>query len=929
MNPEQLQRVESLFHAASELPPDLRGAFLKASCGEDEALLLQVTALLAQDVSQSPMDRPLSELARSLLAGCAAPLWASGAMVGPYRIDRRLGEGGMGDVYLARDTRLDRDVAIKIAKQEFSGRFQREARAISALNHPNICTLYDVGPDYLVMEYIEGSPLAGPVPVARSLALASQIAAAVCHAHQHGVIHRDLKPANILVTRAGVKVLDFGLAKFCRAEDDERALDLTQSAVTSPGVIVGTLRYMAPEQLKGNVADARSDIFAFGAILHELLTGHPAFDGESQANLIASILTVEAPPVRNLQPDVPAALDRLIRICLAKAPEARRQSMQDVLQDLDWIAQEGGHAAHASPQPPKWNRREIIAWSAAATATAASGLLFLRKRPVPHQPVSFQQFVPPGAWMWGDRPAVTPDGRSFVYCIGRPGPAQPLWLRRFDRLEVTPLPGTEEAIYPFWSPDGRFVGFFAHGKLKTVDTRGGTPRTICDAASPRGGTWNGDGVILFGTANGPIHLVAVSGGVPKPVHALDQARQELRQTWPHFLPDGRHFLYSSSDAQRGGVYAATLGSREAKRVLDAPANVHWVAPSFLLFGRGRALVAQHFDAGRLELQGEPVTVADRVAVAAFPDLNSVYSSSPNGTLVYWPETVPNPELEMVWYNRGGQRTGLVGGRKRYRQFTLSPDEKRAAAQIQNSEAGISDLWLIDLAGGIASRLAADDSNKDTVVWSPDGREVFFSSGRSGEMRLSRKVVGAPTAQAVLASGQSYYPAQWLADGSLLFMNGNGRTLFRLGPAADARPESLLSSTHNKDCLRVSPDGRWVVYSSDESGRWEVYLASFPSFTNQSQVSDNGGSQGCWRKDGRELFYLSNEGDLMAVAVSVGARLETGLPRALFRTKVPMGAQLDQFAATGDGQRFLVLEDPTGQARPFTVVLDWPAAIQAS
>jgi Tol biopolymer transport system component/tRNA A-37 threonylcarbamoyl transferase component Bud32 len=921
MSPERLRQIEELYHSACERRVDQRDAFLQEACGTDSDLLRQVRALLAQDGASGPMEKPVLQVAARLLENGATAL-SPGTVLGPYRIERRLGAGGMGDVYKARDTRLGREVAIKTAKEEFSGRFQREAWAISALNHPHICTLYDVGPDFLVMEYISGTRIEGPMPAGEAVRLGIQIASAVRHAHQHGVIHRDLKPANILLTKSGVKVLDFGLAKLERAGEGGGELTATDT-LTEQGTIMGTLRYIAPEQLKGKEADQRCDVFAFGVVLYEMLTGRAAFEAGSEAEVIASLLKAEPEPVGKLAPGVPVALAHLIETCLRKDPEERCQSIHDVLLQLEWIASQPGSEKTTVPTA----KRFVWPLTAAVLGSAALGFAFLyfRHPPPRRDPVRFEQLVPPGVFMWGDMAEVAPDGRSFVYEIGRPGPHPVLWVRRMDQVQAKSLAGTDDATSPFWSPDSRFIGFFTHGQLKIVDAAGGTPQTLYDVQQLVGGTWNRDGVIVFGADNGPLRRISAAGGEPKPLLTLDTARGETSQAWPHFLPDGQHFLYTSQGGPRAGVYLASLDSKATSRVLDVVSNVNWVAPGLLLFARGRTLMAQPFDARTLRLSGTPLPVVDPVAKTIGP--KAIFSSSPNGTLVYWPESAVAQELQLVWCDRSGRRLGSVGGAHRYRQGTLSPDEKWFAAQVNDPEGHHADIWLVDLVSGNLNRMTSGEASKDTVVWSPDGREILFSSGQNGPMNPYRMGVGRGEERLVYKSGDDVYPGQWLSDGSFLLLNSWGVSFFRLRPGAAMKLEPLLTNQYNKDEPRVSPDGHWVVYNTDESGRWEVYLASFPGFQNRRQISTNGGVQGYWRKDGKELFYLSQDGDLMSVAVKPGAPPEPGIPKVLFRTRIPVAAQLDQYAVAADGQRFLLLESLENQARPFTVVVDWPTAVQ--
>lgn len=861
----------------------------------------------------------------------------AGDKLGPYEILAPLGAGGMGEVYKARDARLDRSVAIKVSAGEFSERFAREARAIAALNHPHICTLHDIGPDYLVMEFIEGSEIKGPLPVDEAVHLAIQIAEAMLHAHRHGVIHRDLKPGNILLTKAGVKVLDFGLAKFSPTPERPPAdATWTRHDITQPGTVVGTPRYMAPEQIEGRPADERSDVFAFGLILYEMLTGIPAFDGTSQASLIAAILSTQPKPVTSFQPLVTPALVHLIDTCLAKQPENRRQSMQDVLLDLRWIAEDGSTPSPQPTAPARHNRRELVAWASAGVASAAAltlGFFRFRSAPAPADPIRFEHSVPfRNSVLWPNAPAMSPDGRAFAYGgISAPGSSRPvLWIRRLDTVRPTALPGTEDATQPFWSPDGRFLAFFADGHLRKLEAGSGIVQDVCE--TPRslhlGGDWSRAGLIVFGLANGPLQQVPSSGGQPRSLLPLDASRAETNHGYPHFLPDGRHFLYASFSREPGksGTYVGSIDGAEPRRLLETPANVTFVWPGLLLFGRGTGLVAQRFDPGKLALSGEPFPVAE--VVGRSPMLGtSFYSSSRGGALVYRTDISWNTNIQLAWYDREGTRIRTVGEPHAYRQGTMSPDERWFAAQIENPGSAISDIWRVDLTSGILSRLTSDPANKDTVVWSPDGRELLFGSNKTGTMSIYRKQVGGDAEQLVYSAAQLSYPAQWLKDGSILFMGVGGNPFFLLPAGRGSKPQVLIRTDFVQDGPRVSPDGRWVAYNSNESGTHEVYIAAFPSFTERRQVSSGGGVQGQWRNDRRELFYLSLDGKMMSVPLTPGPSLEAGQPTALFPTKIPVFANPDQYAVSRDGQRFLLLEAADTRANPFTIVLNWPAAVK--
>ena len=839
----------------------------------------------------------------------------------------------MGEVYKARDTRLERTVAVKISSTGLSERFRREAQAIASLNHPHICTLYDVGADYLVMEYIDGAPLKGPLELREALSLATQIAEAVNHAHRQGVIHRDLKPSNILVTRTGAKVLDFGLAKFASAASvsgGSLEATLTRQALTHEGTILGTPQYMAPEQVEGQEADARADVFAFGAVLYEMITGRMAFSGKTHANVIAAVLAAEPPPVTNFQPLIPPALDHLIRTCLAKDPADRRQSMHDVLLELRWIAEGGSQAGIPKPLVAHRKRRERLSWIVTAAVSAAAAVLAVRhfsEKPPAIFPVRFEQPLPAKVVLNTlDIPAISPDGRMLAWAGASPQGKTLLWLRRMESVQSTTLPGTENAAGVFWSADSRFLTYVADGKLQKVDTAGGSPQMIGNALpSSYGGSWNAAGVIVLGRGRGPVYQIPAAGGEPRDLLKLDPSRREIGQILPQFLPDGRHFIYTSlsTDAGSGGIYVSSLDQPTPRRISTQESNARFAPPGYLLFARANTLVAQRFDTARRELTGEPQVVAEGVGIAPLRTIG-YFSASDTGALVYRADVFTSSQL--AWFDRSGRRLQSFAETRQYVQGTLSPDEKRFAVQI-GSGPGTGDIWMLDLATGILSRVTSDPHTEDTPVWSPDGREIAFCSNRNGPHALYRKVVGGGDEQQIRPSTEPVYPAQYLKDGSLLYMNQAGRSFFRLPPGPNAQPEILLKTDYSKDGLRISPDGRWAAYNTNESGRWEVYVASFPAFTERRQVSKNGGVQGYWRKDGRELFYLDLEGALMSVPVKAEPSLETGIPQTLFQTRIAVTATADQFSVSGDGQRFLLLEPTASEAKPFTVILNWPALLR--
>jgi eukaryotic-like serine/threonine-protein kinase len=864
---------------------------------------------------------------------------SAGMRLGPYEILSPLGAGGMGEVYKARDPRLDRIVAIKVlaahlaADEGSRARFEREAHLVAALEHPNICVVHDVGrqdgADFLVMEYLEGETLAerltkGPLPIDHALRVAAQIADAVDKAHRQGIIHRDLKPGNVMLAKTGVKVLDFGLAKLrpvFTASDGLSGVATQRASLTGHGTILGTLHYMAPEQLEGDEADARTDIFAFGALLHEMTTGKRAFDDQSPAGLIAAVLEHEPTPATTLQPAVPRAIDMVVKNCLEKEPAERWQSMHDVLLELKSIADSLSHPLAQAPSTTHRWSRERLAWSLVCFLLAAIGVLVLRHATGASDDrttVVAQVAVPDGMVFDADVPTMSPDGRQLAFA-GDVAGRRTLWIRQLDSLTNRSLPGTDGAYLPFWSPDSRFIAFWTDGKLKKIAAAGGAVLTLADAASfGGGGTWNGDGVILFNaTDTGPVFSTSESGGAPTAVTALEASAGERRHRHPHFLPDGRHFLYvvESDNRQRGGVYVASLESKQTKRLLDVQRNIQYAPSGHLLFVREGALMAQPFDLATLEIRGTPSVIAQQISVSFGV---APFSASGNGVVVY---KTTESDMDLVWFTRAGGRISTVAERAGYSQIDLSPDEQNVAVQIGG------DIWIIDLGTEVRSRLTFDTVAEVDPVWSPDGRKVLFASRRNQTDDLHVKPLTGEAEEILLDSDESKFPEDWSSDGRfIIYLTFTGQTVYALPLFGDRKPIRLLDSPFLKNEFHFSPDGRWVAYQSEESGRMEVYIVSFPDFGNKRQVSTSGGVQALWRKDGEELFYLRPDGTVMSVAVKLGVKLEAGMPRPLFQTRINVLPWFDQYAVTGDGQKFLVIEPPD-KANAINLLLNWPAAVK--
>jgi Tol biopolymer transport system component len=882
----------------------------------------------------------------------------SGSRLGPYEVLGPLGSGGMGEVYRGRDTRLDRTVAIKIlpealaADPQFLERFDREARAISQLTHPHICTLYDVGQQngthYLVMEHLDGETLAdrlakGVLPLDQALRTAMEIASALDTAHRAGIVHRDLKPGNIMLTRAGAKLLDFGLAKSSPVVTSATLSMLPTTppaAMTAAGTILGTFQYMAPEQLEGQEADARTDIFAFGAVVYEMLTGKPAFKGKSQATLIASIIGSDPAPVSQLQPLTPAGLDQIVQRALAKDPDDRWQSARDLLSQLKWIAESGSRAGTVAVAPSAPPRRVALAWVICgvlavllAGATAAALWQFTRAAP---QPGAVRlAVIPPENQRIVGAPVISPDGRRIAFVATTPDGTSKLWLRPVDAVAPQPLPGTDDALYPFWSPDSRFIAFFASGQLKRIDVAGGSPQALCDVPNGRGGTWSRDGVIVFTpTISAGLMRVSSAGGSPAPVTTLEASRGENSHRFPHFLPDGRHFLFFSltSKSENSGVYVGAVDSKTTARVVSADSEA-WYGAGYLVFGRKNTLFAQPFDLARASVgAGEPTPVAEQISDA--PNTAGLaYSLSETGVLTYVGGAL-SAIGQLTWVDRSGRALGTLGQPGLVSSPELSPDGGRVVLDImQNST---RDIWIGDVTRGLMARATFDPANDSAAVWSPRGDRIAFGSERGATGGYSdiyqRLASGAGRDQLVLSTPNAKFPFGWTVDGkSILFVRSGtkGTELWGVALEGDHKPFPYLQTEFNVGNAQLSPDGRWVAYTSNESGRYEVYVQSFPVPGAKAQVSLEGGNQPRWRRDGKELFYIGADRRLMAVPVTTGDAFQPGPPAVLFETHLLDSTPnlLAEYAVAPDGQRFLLNVAKQTTAVPMTIVLNWPSAIK--
>lgn len=867
-----------------------------------------------------------------------------GTRLGPYEVISPLGAGGMGEVYRARDTRLGRSVALKVlpfqhaSSPDSLARFDREARAISALAHPHICALYDVGSTegvpYLVMELLEGETLAerlakGPLPVGEALRLGAQIADALAAAHRSGIVHRDLKPGNVVLTRSGPKLLDFGLAKLREEPASAEASRLETAAplpLTSAGTVLGTVPYMAPEQLEGREADARADLFALGAVLYEMVTGRRAFAGESPASVIAAVLRSEPAAMSTLAPGTPPGLERFVATCLAKNPDERWQSAADAARELRWI---GGSPSPAGGGVRKARMLPRFAWGLAGALAAT--LLFLAsgalrgKDPAAAIRLSL---LPPG-----ETPsivirnfAVSPDGRSVALVARGPGGKPVLFVRPLASLTARALPGTENAAFPFWSPDGRFLGFFAEGKLKKIDLEGGPAISIADAPAGRGGSWSRDGTILFAPEmTAALLRVPASGGATAPATFLDERQQDLSHRFPFFLPDGKRFLFfDHAVGARSGIYVGRLDSRDVRLLVPATSNGEWTAPGWLLFTRDGNLMAQPFD-GDLRSRGEAVPVAERVAFYR-PFDSADFSVSAGGVLAY--RTSSRRPSRLVWRDRSGREIGTTGDTAFYRMPRLSPDGRRLAVVKFDPRSDDGDVWVFDLERSAALRLTREPRQVASPVWSPDGSRIAFASDRSGAMDLYEIPADGTGNERLLVRTKDYkVPTDWSRDGKLLAFQATTATtswdvfLHTLG---SAEPPRVFAGTRFQEGGGVfSPDGRWIAFVSNGSGRPEVYVRPVEG-DGEQLVSTAGGIAPRWRNDGRELFYVDRDDHMMSVTIEPGTDRQVRAPRQLFATPdLDYGIGLAHYDVTPDGQRF-VLVTPTTEEEPpsLTIASGW-------
>jgi eukaryotic-like serine/threonine-protein kinase len=891
----------------------------------------------------------------------------SGTKLGSYEVTLQVGAGGMGEVYQAHDTKLGRDVAIKVLPEAFANdperlsRFQREAKMLAALNHPNIATIFGLeqsrGTSYLVMELVPGETLQervkrdGPVSVEETLAIAKQIAEALEAAHEKGIIHRDLKPANVKVTPEGkVKVLDFGLAK--AFEGDPSSVDISNSptlsqAATMQGVILGTAAYMSPEQARGRAVNKATDIWAFGCVLYEMLCGHKPFDGEDVTEILASVVKTE-PDWSGLPEATPQAIRVLLRRCLRKDRRQRLQDatgirieIEDVLSGAIPSAAPVQAVAEPKPQLP-------FGWMALAAvlfvALASLAFVHFRESPATLQTIRFQLSGPENSNV--NFFQLSPDGQYLAFIEQKEGQAE-LWVRPLGSLEAQPLRGTDEATYPFWSPDSASIGFFAQGKLKKIAVTGGEPQILCDAPAGRGGAWGADGVIIF-SANigGPLYRVSAAGGVPSQVTKMTGSISGDTDRYPEFLPDGHTFLYTrlSGKAETEGIYASSLEGTQPVHLLPDESSSKFASagPSsragYLLFRRKSTLMAQPFDTSRLRTNGEMFPIAEKVGTNTNTG-NVAFSASANGELAFRSGSVFDAR-QFVWMDRSGNQLGIVTKPATFISGALSPDEKQMVMSIL-PDATTGDLWLQDITRAVISRFTFEPGRSSEPIWSPDSSRIVYTRIIGPNFGIYQKPVnGAGAAELLKGGGINLVATDWSPDGKFIvyseYSDSTNDDLWLLPLEGDRKPILFLQTPFNESDGHFSPDGRWMTYMSNESGRDEVYVQTFPSTGSKWQVSTAGGRFPRWSKDGHELFYVAADQKLMTVAVKPGAAgshsFEAGSPQPLFEIKsIPIQSPVVfPYQPSADGRRFLVDIPATGEGAaptPITVVVNWQAGLK--
>jgi serine/threonine protein kinase len=902
-----------------------------------------------------------------------------GQAISHYKIIEKLGEGGMGIVYKAQDTKLNRTVALKFLPDHISSsekdtaRFMQEAQAAASLNHPNICTIYGIeeseGKHFIVMEFVDGQTLQetmradqrSAIQMKQAIEIGIQVAEGLAAAHEKGITHRDIKPENIMIRKDGIaQIMDFGLAKLRGA-----------TRLTKEGSTVGTAGYMSPEQVQGQETDHRSDIFSLGVLLYEMFTGQVPFKGVHETAIAYEIVNVDSSPMSAVRSDIPAELDAIVLDCLEKDPRERTQAASQVALELKRYRRESSRQRVSRVTAARPVASRVSSSSGAAIAESVESAQFLPASPLKRRIPWFAAFVffltsvvlallffrsspierntirsiitPPekaSFYFYGNTagpPIISPDGKRIVFAAKDSSGKRALFVRSLDALEAQRLAGTEDAVHPFWSSDNQFVGFVGSGKLKKIDALGGPPLTICNSQDSRGGTWNKDGTVVFSPAPGnPLLVVSSTGGVPTAVTKLDPERKETTHRWPFFLPDGQHFLYFARTVATGAqgegdaIRVASLDGKTNKVLVNASSNAVY-ASGYLLFVRGSSLIAQQFNPLSLELEGEATAIVQGIAYD--PSTNrGLFSASENGVLVYQTGSVQiGSQLNLV--DRSGKALGVIGDIGEYLGFRIAHDGQRIALAVYDQKSRNNDIWIYEIGRGLKTRFTFDPAAELNPVWSPDGNRVVFTSNRKGRTDLYMKSSsGAAGDELLLESPEGKLPTDWSSDGKhlayqsagdiwVLSMNPQGGNPERAGGDRKAIP--FLQTEFFEGEARFSPDGRWIAYSSNESGQAEVYVRPHPQSGGKWQVSTAGGFAPTWRRDGRELYYVSVDGKLMVAEITVkGSTLEASSPRPLFEMR---GVNYDVMS---DGRRFILnIPVETQLALPLTLVVNWDVEVK--
>jgi len=904
--------------------------------------------------------------------GIIPPLMAlaPGTRLGTYEVVGPLGVGGMGEVYRARDSKLRREVALKVLPDAFAAdaerlaRFHREAQLLASINHPNIAAIYgfeDSGNVHaFVMELVEGPTLAdrvkiGALPASEALPIAKQICDALEYAHERGIVHRDLKPANVKITPDGaVKVLDFGLAKALETQDPAANISNSPTltvASTRAGMILGTAAYMAPEQAKGRPADRRSDIWAFGCVLYEMLSGKQPFSGETVSDTLAEVLKVD-PDWSALPAGTPASIQKLVRRCLVKDPKQRLQAIGEarivieqalnpsaVISGIDSVALPGATASAAQAAIQPWRR--ALPWAVAAILLITSALFayaYWREVSVPARSVR-SSILPPDQTNFdldasAGTPEISPDGKRLVFLAKDSTGKAMLWVRDLDSSSARPLDGTQGASFPFWSPDSLFVAYFASGKLMKIDVSGGPAQTICDAPNARGGSWSSDGVIVFAPkVTGSLSRVSAAGGSPTELFPVNGAAQILTLRWPVFLPDGKHFLYWAGNpftvgsVDTNGIFLASLDGKPGKFLFPSDSDALYAPPGYLLFLRSRTLMAQAFDTGSLQLKGDAVPIAEHIGNPQSYRFGH-FSVSQHGELVYT-ETIAE-RSQITWLDSSGKQLSTLGDQAVIEYLRLSPDGKTLAEAVQDPQSSNIDIWLLDLARGVPTRLTFDPGSHFYMAWSPDGSEIAYSSTAGGHLSIYEKAAnGTGGIQPLVEDNSQKLLHDWSRDGrylaySLLDAQAGGGFGIWIKPLfGDKKPFALVQSQFNLLTPSFSPDGKWLAYTSDESGKREVFVIPFPQGAGKWQVSSGGGGDPHWRGDGKALFYISGDNKMMSVDVQEqGGSFVIGKTQTLFPTS-GLSYQGGSYDVTSDGKKFVIAASIAPSAtKPVTLVTNW-------